>query len=199
MESGTHHVPFDQLVDLAEGRPKPAQRTAIVRHLSACARCAATMTSLEHLVTLMRTDDSVDPPARVVARAVRLMRAPIAPTLDPRRRLVAALRFDSGLFSGLVMGLRAGLVAERQMLFGADEYDVELRVAPAGEDWTVAGQVLGPCENGQVEIEGEAGRTATDLNSLCEFTLPPVPEGTYTLTLRLDDLDLEVSGLVLGA
>ena len=36
------------------------------------------------------------------------------------------------------------------------------------------------------------------LNELCEFTLAPVVAGIYTLTLRLDDVELEIPELLVG-
>jgi hypothetical protein len=83
------------------------------------------------------------------------------------------------------------------MLFSAGELDVELRVSPHGDSFEIAGQVLGPCAGGLVELRGPGNAVEASLNELCEFALPPVPSGTYTFALRLDDADVEVDGLQL--
>ena len=198
MRRPTEHIPLDQQADLVEGRLPAELRAELLQHVAGCGRCASGIAALERVVTLMRSDDSVEPPPHVVSRAVRLLRgraAPARPSL--RQRLAAVLQFDSRGGTGLAYGLRSGLVAERQMLFSAGELDVELRVAPSGATWAVAGQVLGPCHGGQVELRGTGNAVVAGLNDLCEFTLPPVPSGTYTLALYLDEADVEVTGLEL--
>jgi hypothetical protein len=58
--------------------------------------------------------------------------------------------------------------------------------------------VLGECVGGSVEIEGvggDAARAEAALNELCEFSLPPVPEGSYNLLLRLPGADVQLPEL----
>jgi hypothetical protein len=51
-----------------------------------------------------------------------------------------------------------------------------------------------------VEIEGDDGaRARAALNELCEFTLPPVPEGSYKLLLRLPGAEVQIPELDLRA
>jgi len=197
--SNSEHIPFDQQADLVEARLPGEQRAEVLKHTASCSRCAAEIASLERIVALMRTDDSVDPPEHVVSRAVRLIRTRVsAPRPSVRQRLAAVLQFDSGATSGLAYGLRSGLVAERQLLFNAGELSVELRVAPrGGETFEVVGQVLGPCQGGQVELRGPGSAVVASLNDMCEFALPPVPSGTYAFALHLQDSDVEVDGLQL--
>ena len=64
--------------------------------------------------------------------------------------------------------------------------------------WAVSGQMLGPDASGQVELRGQAGAVAATLNDLSEFTLSPVPPGSYTLALHLADAEIEVIGLEIG-
>ena len=116
------------------------------------------------------------------------------------RRVVATLTFDSNSQTP-AYGVRSGTAAPaRQLLFSAGDFDVDLRLAAGVEGWTVSGQVLGPCGGGEVEVEGAEGAGArAALNDLCEFTLPPVPEGVYTLRLRVDEVEVEVPSLSLRA
>jgi hypothetical protein len=87
-------------------------------------------------------------------------------------------------------------------MFTAGERDLSLHIAPSGEAWAVAGQVLGEglvCAGGEAILQGEMGTTRASLNELCEFTLPAVASGSYTLFLRLNDTEVEVPTIDLRA
>jgi len=198
------HIPFARLADLAEGRLAAEDERAARAHLAECAGCSEQSAELARLTTLMRADASEDAPRDVLMEAVGLFRArrpesAAAPGL--LRRVVAALTFDSSTLTP-AFGVRSGQAAPaRQLLFSAGDFDVDLRLAAGGEGWTVSGQVLGPCAGGEVEVAGAQGPAAAraDLNDLCEFTLPPVPEGVYTLRLRVDEVEVEIPELSLRA
>jgi anti-sigma factor RsiW len=198
------HIPFARLADLAEGRLSPAEAAEERAHLDGCTRCAGQAAQLGHLAALMRADTTEDAPAALVSDVVRMFRARRAGESAPGllRRLVAALTFDSSSLTP-AFGVRSGQAAPaRQLLFSAGDLDVDLRLAQGPEGWTVSGQVLGPCKGGEVELVGAEGSTAARaaLNDLCEFTLlPPTPDGTYALRLRLDETEIEIPELSLKA
>jgi hypothetical protein len=85
------------------------------------------------------------------------------------------------------------------MLYSAGDNDVDVRLAQSGEKWVVSGQVLGECSGGRVELAGTDAEVSGDLNELCEFTLPAVPAGSYTLRLRFDEVEVEIPELLLRA
>lgn len=194
------HIVFEQLVDRAEGRLPAPERPRIEAHLAECGRCRSEASSLQHMIELMRTDTTEDAPAHVVNRAVRLFRTHRpAPRPGPsiRQRLVATLRFDSAQ-QPMAFGVRAGRTQTRELLYGMGDNELEVRVEPSEAGWSVSGQVLGSCgPGGEVLAQGEADRVTTDLNEVCEFSLPPLREGIYTLILRLQDVEVEVPGLEL--
>jgi len=198
------HISFARLADLAEGRLSPEEEAEARAHLADCTSCSAQAAQLGHLAALMRADTSEDAPAELVASVVRMFRARKTQEEQPGllRRLVAALTFDSSSLQP-AFGVRSGQAAPaRQMLFSAGDLDVDLRLAPGGEGWTVSGQVLGPCKGGEAELLDAEGSTAAraTLNELCEFTLlPPAADGTYALRLRLDDAEVEIPELSLKA
>jgi anti-sigma factor RsiW len=197
------HIPFVRLADLAEGRLSPEEAARERTHLSSCARCSEQAAQLGRVSALLRADTSEeDAPPELVASVVGMFRARRAQAGEPGllRRLVAALTFDSSSLTP-AFGVRSGQAAPaRQLLFSAGDFDVDLRLAPGGEGWTVSGQVLGSCTGGRVVLvsaDGKAIRAA--LNELCEFTLPPVPEGIYALQLRLEETEIEIPELSLRA
>lgn len=194
------HLPFARLADLAEGRPAGPDDALARAHLAECATCSAQLAELARLTSLMRADASgEDAPRDVLASALGLFGARRAESPGLVRRVVAALAFDSSARTP-AYGVRSGPASTaRQLLFNAGDFDVDLRLAAGGDGWTVSGQVLGPCVGGEVEVEGGAVGFRVPLNDLCEFTLPPVPEGVYTLRLRVAETEVEIPALSLRA
>lgn len=198
------HIPFARIADLAEGRLTSEDERAARAHLAECAGCAEQSAQLARLTGLMRADTGEDAPRDVLLNAVELFRArrPTSEAAPGRlRRLVASLTFDSSRLTP-AFGVRSGQTAPaRQLLFSAGDFDIDLRLAAGGEGWTVSGQVLGPCAGGEVEVSAAQGEPSAraGLNDLCEFTLPPVPEGVYTLRLRADAVEVEIPELSLRA
>jgi hypothetical protein len=194
-------------------------------HITACARCSGEAARLEHLIRLMRTDTAEDAPPSVIAGAVHLFYERASPPLASsgrRRRILAVLRFDS-LGLAPAFGMRSGEPSARQILFHAEVHDIDLRIEPAPEDWTssgslpgqpgdvfhtrqppdlawiVSGQVLGETSaGGQVKLTSATSEGQARLNEQNEFTLPPVPSGSYQLILHLTNVDVEVNELKLG-
>ncbi len=193
------HLPFEKLADLAEGRLTNDEQAAANGHVQACSNCSAQLARMERTINLMRADTAEDAPRGVVSSVVNMFRQRAAeskPSLA--RRVLAALSFDSALGQP-AYGVRSGQATARQMLYSAGDNDLDLRITPTGETWVVSGQVLGQCTGGSVELRGLNAEAATALNELCEFTLPPLPTGTYTLRLLLNDVEVEVPELQLRA
>lgn len=197
------HLPFEKLADLAEERLPATERAAAQAHVSGCSRCSTQLARIEQTINLMRTDETEDAPRHAVASVLNLFRTRTAAAAasEPSlvQRVLAALNFDS-MQASPAYGVRSGQATARQMLFSAGENDIDLRVQPSGEAWVVSGQVLGECAGGSIRLEGTAAtEVVAELNELCEFTLPAVPSGSYTLRLRLDEVEVEVPELRLGA
>jgi hypothetical protein len=198
MTGASRHIPFAQLVDLVERRLSPDEQAERQAHVSGCSHCTAEAAWLERVIGLMRGNDAEDPPADVVKQVIALFGSrAIAPPPSPRRRIIAWLSFDSAQFP-LARGVRSGIFANRQLLFNAQGFDLDLRITPTGSMWTVSGQVLGTDAGGQVELEGPTTTMQAALNGMCEFTLPPVLAGNYILTIRLREVDIEVASLQIG-
>lgn len=198
MSIGSSHIPFAQVVDLVEGRLSGAAQAQVQAHTAACSRCAAELAWLARVIVLMRADNGDAAPSQVVDRAVRLFRVRRAPDpLGVQQRLPAALRFDSWR-TLQPLGVRGGARSERLLLFNAEGFDFDVRITRSGEVWTVAGQVLGPEQGGQVALQGASGTVQGVLNELSEFKLSPVSPGTYTLIVQLSSTEVEITGLEVG-
>ncbi|MFN2452753.1 MAG: anti-sigma factor [Pyrinomonadaceae bacterium] len=196
------HLSFEKLADFAENRLPVAQREAAQAHVDTCAQCEAQFKQLNGLLNLMRADAAEDAPRDVLARALNIFtpRAPVATaSAKPSavKRLLAALSFDS-LQAVPAFGVRSGQTSTRQLLYSAGETDLDIRLHRQNETWIVSGQVLGAgaCE-GFIELRGVEKSERAVLNDSCEFTLPAVPSGKYTLNLRLAETEIEVPQLEL--
>jgi hypothetical protein len=201
MKTTSQHIPFAKLADLAESRASADERAASALHLSSCSHCAGELQRLEQVMELMRTDTSADAPRDVLAYAMNIFRGREQSTeRSLLRRIVAAVSFDSRLDIAPAFGVRSGQATTRQLLFSAEENDIDLRISSQDDQWMVAGQLLGRgCVGGRVELAGENGSAEAGLNDLCEFTLPPVSAGSYTLRLRISDAEIEIPQLELRA
>jgi len=202
MKRRSQHIPFRTLAEMAEGGLAGEGRAAAQHHIADCSRCASQLERLTKTVDLMRTDRAEDAPPRVIARAVNLfrLRPPAEPQPSLVRRVLAALSFDS-LQLAPTYGVRSGGLAARQLLYNAGENDLDLRLTSKDESWVVSGQVLGGgCSGGgEALLQGSSGQAIATLNELCEFALPPVPSGSYTLRVRFNDVEVEVPRLELRA
>ena len=196
MKLTSHTVPFARLADLVEGRLAPAERAETQAHVGACRRCAERVAQLEKAVTLMRTDDSADAPRASVAAVLGLFRARRADAPSLVGRIVAALTFDSARLAP-AFGVRSSRPTDsRQLTYTAGEHDIDLRLTRAAEGWAITGQVLGDCAGGRA---GVAGGESVELNELCEFSLGPLPAGSYSLMLDLPGALVEIPEISLEA
>jgi hypothetical protein len=183
------HIPFDILADIAENRATGAAVTAAMDHVSRCSDCDDVLRQLQHVIVMMRTDASEDAPADLLRSAM----TSFSPERKmPVRRLIAVLTFDSRR-AGSTFGMRSIRTASRQLLYSAQEADVDLRISVQNEECVLSGQIIREgCQEGLVEISGESGSAAAALNELCEFALPPIPIGNYSLKVKMPDVEIEI-------
>lgn len=122
------------------------------------------------------------------------------------QRVAAAMRFDSQGGSTIAAGLRGNLAETRHLLFSAKGRDIDLRVVPAGDAFALSGQVLGPDEGGQVALASHlraggpppAPTRLAAIDTLGEFHLDDIREGTYVLTLRLGGDEIVLPPIDMG-
>jgi hypothetical protein len=198
MSIGSRHIPFDQLIDLVEGRLSSGEQTQMQAHASACSRCATQLAWLERVTGLMRTNDYEEPPTCVAADISRVFGSySPSPSSSLRQRIMAVLRFDSAQLP-LSVGRRSGSSTERQLQFTAETLDLEVQITQSGSLWEVSGQVLNADARGLAELHGSAGEVRATLDEVGEFLLTPVPPGRYALILQLTTAEIEIPGLEIG-
>ena len=198
MSELTGHIAPEKLADLIDDRETLDSRRQMMAHISECHACSTEYRRLEHLIGLMKTDRAEDAPRDVLADVVNLFRRQ-AESRPPSlaRRLIAALSFDS-LTTAPAFGVRSRRAASRQLVYSVEGNDIDLRVTGEEDQWIISGQVLREnCVAARVEIDGATGSASTTLNDDCEFTLPPVPGGEYSLRILISDLEIEIPRLIL--
>ena len=187
------HISLEILADIAEDRVAGAVLHAAMAHVATCSACDDTLRRLRQLIVTMKTDRAADAPRDILLSAINVF----APSQSPLRRIVAILTFDSRS-PGPAFGVRSIHRGSRQMLYSAQETDVDLRITVQNDECVVAGQIIRDgCAGGVVEISGAAGSLEATLNELCEFTLPAVPVGNYSLRVRMLDVEIEIPELEL--
>ena len=192
------HIEIEQLADLVEGRLAADYQQTLAAHIALCRPCSEELSRVERIIAEMRDDSMEDAPAYALEKARRLLRTSIEPAPSVIKQVLATLKFDS-LGSAPAFAVRSGAASDRQLMFSAGDTDIHLQIKQAEEQWVISGQVLGSCSGGEVELAGVEGMANTSLSELCEFTLDPVREGTYVLTLRTADAELKVPDLKLGS
>ena len=186
------HISLEILADIAENRVTgPALETAMA-HVRSCSDCDDTLRRLQHLVVMMRTDTAEDAPQALLRSAINSF---LPESQTPVRRIIAVLTFDSRT-ARAAFGMRSIRTASRQLLYSAQDTDLDLRVSVQNEECILSGQVIREgCKGGLVEISGVTVSAAATLNELCEFTLPPIPVGNYSLKVRMPDVEIEIPEL----
>ena len=135
-----------------------------------------------------------DAPRDVLMSAIDIFSPDRQPPLP---RIIATLIFDSRN-PGPAFGMRSLHTTSRQLLYAAQHTDLDLRITIQNEECVVAGQVLREgCAGGLVKISGATGSAEASLNELCEFTLPAIPLGNYSLRVRMQDVEIEIPKLEL--
>ena len=188
------HISLETLADVIENRATSAILEVVRTHVATCSACGEMLHRLERLILMMRSDVAADAPRDLLLSAINVF-PPGAPR--PLRRIVATLIFDSRKAMP-VFGMRSVRSSSRQLLYSAQQTDLDLRITIQNDECIVAGQVIREgYVGGLVEISGPTGSAEASLNELCEFTLPALPIGYYSLKVRMSDVEIEIPELEL--
>jgi len=154
------------------------------------------------------TDDSVGPPPWVFKRAVRIFDAAQRPRLAERiGQLIASLVFDS-LARPALAGVRSSETANRQLLYRAGDYSIDLQIASSEETRAeLIGQVLREGEANfesvsglKLEIvQGKRSVYAAVTAEMGEFKVSGVEHGVYNLRIELSEGNITIPDLPISA
>lgn len=200
MEKNSSHISFETITDLALGASEDAPARA---HIEACPECELALARVASLVGVMRQDVTEDAPVFAIAAILRAFderqtKPQISQVPSLREKIRTVLRLDTAQLVPNFGFRSAGVVNSRQFIFPAGNGVFDLRITPTDGSWTISGQVLGEILDGKIELQGEEINLVTDFDSQSQFTLPPIPGGSYRLRLYSESFDVEVPDLFVG-
>lgn len=151
--------------------------------------------TIEKIIRLMQTDDSIDAPEDSVRWAKNLFKTRIAqPQTSVFKKVLAVLQMDLAPHQAAYGERSVGSAQSRQMLFQAGENALDIRINKTELGFDIYGQILGEgFENGTVK----AGSFETNINELGEFKLFGLPGGEYSLSVRNNENEIAVEILSL--
>ncbi|MFY9607754.1 MAG: zf-HC2 domain-containing protein [Blastocatellia bacterium] len=199
---------FERLIDYLDNRLPDAEAAGVATHLaSSCADCAESRDWYQQVRKAAASDDTVAPPPWVLKRAVRIFEAQRdRPKLAARmRQAIASLVFDSFARPALA-GVRSTEAANRQLLYRAGDYSIDLQIAPSEHTRAdLIGQVL---KEGDPTFESVAAldfviarggeivfSAVTD--EMGEFKVSGIEQGIYDLRVELSEGSITVPDLPL--
>lgn len=195
------HLLTEKIADAIENRLSANEIDSFKAHLEGCQHCANEYKALEHSIGLMRRDDAKDAPAEALNFAFNLFRT--RKQLFPReqtvsQKILATLKLDVSPFSPVFGERSAAASSERQILFDAGNFDVDLRIREAEIGFNLAGQILGELsDRNSIRLENKERKFEANVSSLGEFEIRNVSAGIYDLTLLLGDTEIIVKDLTI--
>lgn len=195
---------FERLLDYLDGTLAESEAERVVSHLSTgCKECAASQNWYLQTRSIAANDDSVEPPAWVTKRAFRIFETQRPRLVERLGQAIASLVFDS-LARPAVAGVRSTETTNRQLLYNAGDYSLDLQIAPLGQTRAeLVGQIL---REGEASFESVAnlklelslaGKKVFDAstNEMGEFTISGIEQGIYDLQIETSEGSLTAQGV----
>lgn len=188
---------FERLIDFLDARLGSSSAVEVAAHLdSSCGSCSSDRDWYQALKRVAASDESVEPPAWVFKRALRIFEEAgrTRTTVASRAgRLIASLLFDSASQPAMAEARSSGADG-RQLLYRAGDYSIDLQVTLVDQNrLDITGQIL---REGEFLFESVAGLSlqladATGGSSSRvtgdrgEFSINGLEPGTYDLRIDL--------------
>ncbi|MBI3651862.1 MAG: hypothetical protein HY231_12650 [Acidobacteria bacterium] len=184
---------FERLLDYLDGNLTADEAARLAWHLNTgCAKCAANQNWYQQTRALAASDDMVEPPAWVTKRALRIFETQRPRLVERLGQALAALVFDS-LSRPALAGARSTETSNRQLLYNAGDYSIDLQIAPSSKaSADLVGQIL---REGETSFESVANLplvlSSADkepflatTNRMGEFTISGIEQGIYDLQIE---------------
>lgn len=188
---------FERLIDFLDDRLDEEQAARMAAHLlTNCDSCNESRTWYLQVKSIAASDDSIAPQSWVFKRAVHIFETARLPRLGGRfGQAIASLVFDSFARPALA-GVRSTETANRQLLYSAGDYRVDLQVAAAEHARAdLMGQVLMEGEATFDAVSGlkldiaRGGKVVYSVKTdeIGEFKFAGLEFGVYDLTVELSE------------
>lgn len=152
---------------------------------------------LNKIVHLMQTDNSADAPTDSIqwSKNLFLSRA-AAPKKSLVQKVLAVLQMDLSPDKAAFGERSASASAVRQMLFGAGDYQIDLRIAKVNKGFTVTGQILGAdSADAEIKLFNDGKSFTAKINELSEFKFENISKDKYTLSLTFKDKEIVIESI----
>lgn len=151
------------------------------------------------IVRLMQADDSADAPADALKWSKNLFRGRAAePKKSIVERILGVLRHELAP-NRAVFGERSASSSTanvRQLLFGAGDSTVDLRIAKAGKGFRINGQIFGEHFGGaKIRLFNAEKNFTAESNELSEFVFDKISKGKYTLSLISEEKEIFIENI----
>jgi hypothetical protein len=149
---------------------------------------------LKKMIYLMQTDKSEDAPPDAVKWAKNIFRArAVEQKKSFAQKVLAVLQMDLSPDKAAFGERSASASQARQMLFGAGENSVDLRITKNEKDLlTIHGQILG---EGFANSTVKLGEFSSETNDLSEFKFSEIPAGNYDLIFQTNETEIVIENL----
>jgi hypothetical protein len=186
---------FEQLIEYCEASLTARDAQLIAAHLATgCQKCADDLQWYERVRRVASHDDRLAPPPWVLKRALKLFdrERGQGEAVGNLGRMVASLIFDS-LSQPAVAGARSAEIYDRQLLYRAGHYSIDLQIAISDQSRAeLNGQVLRENESGfesvaalPLDLIGKGERLhSTATNEVGEFSIKSLNVGDYDLLIE---------------
>lgn len=186
------HIEFEKLLKKFEGLLAESESREISAHLAECRDCAAQSAKLEKFFSYANDKPQEEVGQAVTARLLNIFQP--KKTIETQKesfgkRLLAVLAFDDWQTA---LNERFTFSDMRQLLYKAENYDIDLRLNFIGDKCQLSGQILPNCEGATIEIISEDVREKVELNENCEFIFPLVSQNIYDLRIHFKDFFIEI-------
>lgn len=155
---------------------------------------------INRIVYLMQKDDSKDAPADSIQWVRNLFRTRLAvPKTSLVRKVIAVLQLEIEPHKTVFGERSAAVLSERQMLFKAEENQIDLRIAKTRKGFRLKGQILGKgFEKADIKLKKNGKEFITTTNEICEFEFENVKKGVYDLKLTGSNREIVVENIEIG-
>ena len=157
----------------------------------------STEKNIQNILELIGRDDSVDAPTDSIRWASNLFRTrAIEPKSSLLKKLVGVLQMEIAPNKPAFGERSATASTARQVLYGAGENAVDLRIEKSKKGFTIRGQVLGEgFAKASATLSDDMKTFETTSNNLGEFRFDNVPAGNYKLSIYGSAMEIELKGV----
>jgi hypothetical protein len=198
---------FEKLIDHLDGRLQPDAADAVAAHLcSGCKQCVTDQKWYESVIRMTAVEDSAEPQTWVIKRAIRLFDGTRSSSGLAGRlgEIVATLVFDS-LKGPALAGTRGTESAEHQLLYRAEDFNIDLLLTSRDRRGNLRGQILREYEfqfestaRIGIELVGDGERAySAETDGFGEFSIAAIDAGLYDLRVKLGEVTITVVGLAI--